>query len=954
MTRCLCTAILFFLVFTYVVGQVKNSEVRKADLLLRQATEEIKQEYNRNGNYNSPEEKLVRARALYSKNQVQNDSLANVLFELGVIHHARAEKKEAEFKTAVAYYLSSIHLRKKIGATKSEAFPYAYLYLASIYNRRGQADSAEYYQQLGEQYADLLLYQSIYLYGLKGQYYVRTGDCHAAVTYFEKTLDIVVQQKKKYLSKAVQSYSPAQRRTVIQILRANLADAFIRCGRYTEAIGQYKQLLNNHYDQNQILLNLCDAYLKTYHPDSALVYLQEVRLLDNPRQQVRHWNSLGAVYTGMGKHPLALEYYNRAIRLNRQQFWEKNTHLAQSYAGVGKVYEAQNRWPEALSSYQQAIRTLTLKPLGTDYRQNPGDVKDAVSRLDLFTALSQKAAALQKYYLRSKQTPDLIAALQTYQTAIRLAEQLRLSYDTDETKLFFSGQVFPVYEQAIAVAFALSTQTGQAAYMEQAFALSEKSKSVVLAETLRGLRISKQKGVPAGLLQEERNLRRKIAQLTVASLQVTDSLQLVSLRDQLRDQEILLSQLIKKLDANEKYYQLKYNNQPVSIGQLQKRVLDKRTALIEYFYGDKQLYAFVITSDGFRGFRLPTDTIFRRVMADYKTSLFEHRYSPQQNLWAHQLYNYLVLPLRPALQGKSKCIIVPDGQLNYLPFEALVTDTGTDQYLLEDYIIRYAYSGTLLTLGTHADQSNATNGNILAMAPFAARVGQALRSHQISPLPASKQEVQTIGGRIYLESAATKEVFLSMASRSGIIHLATHAKADSRQPLNSYISFYPKATDSLSAYRLYTAELYNLHLDSVKLVVLSACETGGGQLLRGEGVMSLARAFAYAGCSNIAMTLWRAEDQATAQVTTRMYDYLKEGYDKDEALSKAKQDYLRQAPAGRRIPYFWANMVLVGDDKPLYPSYRIYWLGALSILALAIVGWILWQKRKLREVKNQN
>src|SRR5690606_9843172 len=167
------------------------------------------------------------------------------------------------------------------------------------------------------------------------------------------------------------------------------------------------------------------------------------------------------------------------------------------------------------------------------------------------------------------------------------------------------------------------------------------------------------------------------------------------------------------------------------------------------------------------------------------------------------------------------------------------------------------------------------------------------------PLGASKKEVEKIGGSIYLEKAATKQVFLKVAKSYGIIHLATHARADSEKPLNSFIAFYPEPDSSGAGYRLYTDELYNYRLDSAKLVVLSACEAGGGKLVRGEGIISLARAFAYAGCPNIVTTLWQASDRAAALITAGLHQYLKEGYSKDAALRLAKLDYLKDNPLHR-------------------------------------------------------
>ncbi len=855
------------------------------------------------------------------------------MFSIAVIHDVNAE-----YQQAIRYYLQSDAIQRRLKLVKNKDFAYTYIYLGNIYNSIGKIDSAEYYYKRGEErvleFSDINLFHLYYSYGL---FYSRLGDCKSCIVNFEKAIGI--SQSKE---------SDARFVRLSREFTGTFAAALVKCQQYNQAIGYYKQLLDS-VDKNWILVKVGYAYLQLNKPDSALYFFTKARLTTDTSSQIKLYNGLGEAYAQLQKPAQSLDHFNRAIRVNRRHFGTKNVDLAQSYTGIARLYETQNDFPKALTQYQAAIGSLHGSFASSDVYQNPADLTNVISRLDFFKLLRQKAEAFQKYYvLKTKNPADLKAAWETYQLAIRQAENLRLSYDNDEAKLFFTQQVFPVYEQAVTVAFLLFEKTGNSLYAEQAFVLSEKSKAAVLAETLRGVQINQQKGVPAGLLQQERNLRRTLTQLTVASIEAQDSSKQVVLKDQIRDNEISLARLVRKLDANEKYYQLKYNTQPVSVAQLQKRVLDDKTALVEYFFGDQNLYAFVITATGFRSFHLwsatssgQTDS-FRRALAGYKTSLYEHRYSPEQPVWAHDLYHVLVSPLVTALSGKTKLILVPDGELSYIPFEALVPDANRSGYLLHDYVVRYAYSAVVLQWN-HSHHKQTQLDDVLAMAPFARQSAGMFRDAQMAPLPASRQEVEKIGGRVYMEEKATKDVFLKMASRSGIIHLATHAKADSDDPLNSYITFYPQQSDSITGYRLYTSELYNLQLDSVKLVVLSACETGGGQLVRGEGVMSLARGFAYAGCPNIAMTLWRAEDQATAQITTRMHEYLKKGYAKDEALTQAKRDYLNEAPAPRRIPYFWANVVLIGDDEPVYRSYRWYWIVGIVSLFLVVGSGLLWR-----------
>ncbi|MDJ1505554.1 CHAT domain-containing protein [Xanthocytophaga agilis] len=896
----------------------QSPDYRKAEQLYKEANILFEKESDQ-----AALAKYIQAKQLYESLKIVNANYADLLVKMGSL----AEIK-GDVKAAIIQYKAALTLSQKARPDSSltPVFFTAAILLGETFYKTERYDSALIYCNQAKAYIsnDQREHNIERLYNVLGAIYYADGNYRQSLTHFEKAFIASSQQKKIHPS-------------ILCRNQLNIASAANNLGQYTRALQAYQQALSYKYVPEIVYRKMGETYLKLNKPDSASFFLQKSAGTDNPENRIVVWNHLGNLYVQQSDYVQALNYYNQSIQLNQKLIGNKNTKLATSYLGIGHIYTAQKRYKEALNTIQQALVLLHLSFESRDISKNPDDLINVISRLDFYKALHAKALALGQYAQQTRKLTDLESAFKTYQLAIRLAEQLRLSYDTDEAKLFFVQQVFPIYEEAVSVAFALYKQTKKISYTELAFSISEKSKAAVLAETLRGLQISQQKGVPSGLLQEEKELRRRITKLTIASIETKDSAQIVTLKDQIRDNEISLAQMIKKLDANEKYYQLKYNNQPVSLIQLQKKILNSNTAFIEYFFGSKALYAFVVTKEEFQVFQLPITHVFKDALTKYTLSLFDHHPSPIQPIWANILYQNLVTPLDPIIKNHQKLIIVPDGELSYLPFESLVKDPNSLHYLLDDYIVRYAYSGTLLEFTTQKQNVQNTD-EVLAMAPFAGSSGNSFRSIQISPLPASKAEVETIGGHIFLESAATKEVFLKLVSQSGIIHLATHATADSKEPLNSYITFYPKDADSLSGYRLYTSELYNLQLDNVKLVVLSACETGGGKLVRGEGVMSLARAFAYAGCPNIAMTLWRADDRATAQIATRMYEYLKKGYTKDEALNKAKQDYLQEAPSSRRNPYYWANMVLVGDDVPVYTSYRWLWITGGILLVLLGAG----------------
>lgn len=170
-------------------------------------------------------------------------------------------------------------------------------------------------------------------------------------------------------------------------------------------------------------------------------------------------------------------------------------------------------------------------------------------------------------------------------------------------------------------------------------------------------------------------------------------------------------------------------------------------------------------------------------------------------------------------------------------------------------------------------------------------------------------------GDFYIEKNATEENFKKLAGNAGIIHIASHTIIDDDEPMNSKLVFSPGA-DTLEDGLLHTYELYNMELHA-QLACLSACNTGFGQLKSGEGVVSLAKGFFYAGVPNVMMSLWSVPDISTSEIMTYFYEELKNGAGKADALRNAKLKYLKTSDANTSDPYYWAAFTMIGDNEPL-------------------------------------
>jgi CHAT domain-containing protein len=279
--------------------------------------------------------------------------------------------------------------------------------------------------------------------------------------------------------------------------------------------------------------------------------------------------------------------------------------------------------------------------------------------------------------------------------------------------------------------------------------------------------------------------------------------------------------------------------------------------------------------------------------------------------------------------------IIPDGAISYIPFEMLLTEDATSwrgdntPWLLKRTAVSYAYSNRLLDVENSgkADGDFGGYGISYEANKFFFSEGEK-KNDKITPLKYTVEEVNNIqsmlNGKAWIDQSATKKTFLDNAPKQGVIHLAMHGFLDPKDALNSGLIFSRNApndtTNYLTGYDLYAMEL------NTKLAVLSACNTGDGVLKGKEGIMSLARSFAFAGCQSLVMSLWSVPDKTTSDIMVKFYENLKNGMPKDVALQQAKLTHLSTAEPSRRVPNTWAAMILMGDIEPL--SFAKWWQSA--------------------------
>lgn len=288
----------------------------------------------------------------------------------------------------------------------------------------------------------------------------------------------------------------------------------------------------------------------------------------------------------------------------------------------------------------------------------------------------------------------------------------------------------------------------------------------------------------------------------------------------------------------------------------------------------------------------------------------------------------------------TRLLIIPDGKFNFIPFEALISGINSSNnpqsfsYLLLQKQITYNYSVATVLKQLEFETNSNHSGNTICFAPVFSNHerGNIPLLHSEEELEAVKKNVHN--GDFFLKKEASIGHFKKEINNASIVHIASHATADTTEKRQPQIEFYDST--------LYLDELYAMHINP-NLVVLSACETGVGEINKSEGAMSLARGFYYAGAKNIITSLWSVDDKSTAVIFSSFYSGLNSNNYTD-ALHNAKLSYLKSASAANASPYYWAAFVHIGYQKPA--SKNNWFLSAITILSLALIASFIFFKRR--------
>ena len=679
------------------------------------------------------------------------------------------------------------------------------------------------------------------------------------------------------------------------------------------------------------------------------------------------YDNYGVLLKKLEMYDESIEKLNKALELAKLNYLGKHPVTAECYRYLGSWYLSMDQPDLALSNFHKAIITVVYDFDNEDLYSNPSLESEILSEVVLLDALRGKADALRYLYDSTQNTDILISALEALEKSNLLTEKMRSTYQGQESKLIITESSHEGYSKAINTAFDLYQLTGQDEYANKAFIFAEKSKSSVLLASLQEVENKKNLGIPGSMQAFEEDLKSQMEEIKKKLYEEKQREQLDSSKlGKWQGKLITLSQQLDSLNAEirEDYpeYASKYNNEVIDLEGV-KLGLKKDQVLLEYAFTDDFMFLFLFDRDNHFISRIPFDPGFNEDIGilsqflrdnDFANNTFDD-YEAYTNA-AYSLYNSLIGPVEDKITGK-KLIIIPDGELGYIPFEALLTaepdaggmDYRSLQYLIYKYSTNYSYSATLLFSETA--EKGQSERQLLAFAPTYEHMGEikddkfpAYRdfSNYLVPLRFISEEIENISNILdcdrYENYEATEEVFRQEAPNYDILHLAMHTLINDENPMYSQLVF-TLNNDTLENNDglLNTYEIFNIHL-SARMVVLSACNTGYGQLRKGEGIMSLARGFIYAGVPSIIMTLWAVEDQSGSILMSKFYENLVDGQDIDAALRESKLQYLQNADQLGAHPYLWSGYVSIGSTQPLVPtSNRIIYLLSFGLVAIVLV-----------------
>ncbi len=691
----------------------------------------------------------------------------------------------------------------------------------------------------------------------------------------------------------------------------SLGDIEQRRGRYPEALKVLKDSLN------------------IYQEDGSV-----------SGQGVIH-NSLGNTYLKQGQPKQAGKHYQLALDLFEQQ--QDAANQAVSLLNLGRYHFAEHRFIEAAARHREALAL---------YRQVGNRSGEAA------TLLGEARSEYQRGRLRTAEA--LIGA------ALATVELLRQDSGGPDLRVAVVASKSEYWELYVHVLMALHREEPDAEHDQRALEVCERWRARSLLDLLREARLDLQSEVPSALAEEERALRQRIAELYLQRLEATEPSQHAEqegFASQLRSLQLDLELLNARIHSQSRRYGDIAQLNPVDTRTIQRELLRSDTQLVEYFLGQERSYAWLVSRQQVTSVELPPRQELEAAGGEV-SRLLQTRSTGQEKRRQRalqRLSSLLLEPLADALgasgastasQTPRRLLVVGDGILNTIPFSVLPLPGDRRNLLIDKFEVVHLPSASVLAalrdrqrrrpirdelrIALFADPiyqsdderlAGAPGGSVDSGAAWHKDLSTAARDLELGTfqrLPHTRVEVEEIsrlfsGNRrtVELGFAATRSHLLETDLKSySLLHFATHGVLNRRHPSLSglVLSLIDENGDPQDGF-LRLQDIYNLRLEA-ELVTLSACQTGLGAEVRGEGLIGLTRGFMYAGSPRVLVSLWRVDDAATAELMKRFYRELLDPKQDDSpgvaAALRRAQLSMREESAWTE-PFYWAGFVLQGE-----------------------------------------
>ncbi|MDP2337717.1 MAG: CHAT domain-containing protein [Bacteroidota bacterium] len=925
------------------------------------------------------------------------DSLLSIKFH----ENGKAAGRLGDFEEAFNQFNKLYKLREKIFGSNSYRLAPPLIAIGIQYKNLGQIEKAIeafkkaeklYIDKYGKEYSELgIVFTNL------GNIYRLNGDYNKSLEYQKYAILLLKKDSIKY-SEQFQSF------------KYNMIETQLKLGYNDEAIRF--ALSNLKTALPRLRPRWYDLIALAYRNEGKLElseknYLNAIKSWinlygDNNVELVSEYLAFSSLLISQKNYEKAFLYSIKAKSIVLKFYGEKSTSFAEVQSNFGDYYYLKNseaqqidefrvqrkkHLNQAIQYYQDAIVSLVDSFQVKDPFVDP-PLKNIISEIQLVEEFKKKALAMEKLadiyqseFNFENSTRYFKASLNSLTKSIQLIHRLQIGFKNEESKLFLSQNQEYTFYEAIKVSYKLYSQTKNAEYIERAFEFSERSKSSNLLASVKDLKAKEFGGIPDSLLKSENYLKSNIANYNLMLFDENHSEKPDSQKVNLYSAKIFkfseeYNGLINSFEKlYPQYYAFKYENKVIGIKEIQSRI-SAREALVEFFIKEPEidtpsgeLYRFVITKEFVNFTKENIDNTFGKNIQTVHDFLINPNflYTKKKDFVDYSvagfgLYNELLKPVAQILNGKTLTII-PHDKLSYIPFDALLSqmpDTSKMNfrnlnYLVRDYAINYSYSATLLY--DYFDQKKKSSKSLIVFSPQyianEARIDpETSVSYFLNPLQGAKDEVKGISKIMkadsFVDLLAQESTFKEKAPYFDVLHLAMHTVINDSLPMYSKLVFSKPVQKSVDDGYLNTYEIYNMKLNA-RLAVLSACETGTGKLQKGEGVMSMARGFIYAGCPSIVMTLWQVEDKSGVKIMEDFYYYLSKGKRKDIALRMAKLKHLESSDPLTSHPHFWLGYVNIGNPEPLYNSKDMYFVIFLILAVLLVFADWYFRKRPRKE-----